>query len=192
MSHSKKVRMKIILPWLLFLTILSCASLAQGQSPTAEAAPTFREPFTLKLRVDKQHYYEQHFDKVPYVAGNDVYLFVDNHFGVNLTDTKAEFLTVTYQPDGGKADILFSFTQETEGKGTPFMMLSVQNKLNRGFSYDALMTVPTKKEILETHVLPVEARLSNFEFWPHPIVQLVLRNFRFSDSPAKSRGATPK
>ena len=184
--------MKIILPWFLFLTILSCASLAQGQSPTAEAAPTFREPFTLKLRVDKQHYYEQHFDNVPYVAGSDVYLFVDDHFGVNLTDTKAEFLTVTYQPDGGKADILFSFTQETDGKGNPFMMLSVQNKLNRGFSYDALMTVPTKKEILETHVLPVEARLSNFESWPHPIVQLVLRNFRFSDSPAKSGGATPK
>jgi hypothetical protein len=103
--------MKIILPWLLFLAILSCASLAQEQSSTGEAAPTFREPFTLKLRVDKQHYYEQHFDKVPYVAGGDVYLFVDDHFGVSLTDKKAEFLTVSYEPDGGKADILFSFTQ---------------------------------------------------------------------------------
>jgi hypothetical protein len=184
--------MKIILPWLLFLTILSYASSAQEQSPTAEAAPTFREPFTLKLRVDKQHYYEQHFDKVPYVAGSNVYLFVDDHFGVNLTDTKAEFLTVSYQPNIGKADILFSFTQETDGKGNPFMMLSVQNKLHRGFSYDALMTVPTKKEILATHVLPVGASLSNFESWPHPIVQLVLRNFRFFDGPTKSGGATSK
>ncbi len=184
--------MRIVLPWFLFPTVLYCASLAQGQSPTAEAAPTFREPFTLKLRVDKQHYYEQNFDKVPYVAGSDVYLFVDDHFGVNLTDTKAEFLTVAYQPDGGKADILFSFTQQTGEKGNLFMMLSVQNKLNRGFSYDALMTVPTRKETLKTHVLAVEARLSNYESWPHPIVQLVLRNFRFSDSPAKSGGATPK
>ncbi len=184
--------MKIILAWFLFLTVLCCASLAQEQSPTAGAVPTFREPFTLKLRVDKEHYYEQHFDKVPYVAGSDVYLFVDDHFGVNLTDTKAEFLTVTYQPDGGKADILFSFTQEIDGKGNIFMMLSVQNKLNHGFSYDALMTVPTRKEILDTHVLPVEARLSNYESWPHPIVQLVLRNFRFSDSPAKSGGVKPK
>jgi hypothetical protein len=124
--------MKIVLPWLLFLTILSCGALAQEQSPTAEATPTFREPFTLKLRVDKQHYYEQHFEKVPYVAGGDVYVFVDDHFGVNPTDTKAEFLAVTYQPDSGKADILFSFTQETDGKANLFMMLSVQNKLNRG------------------------------------------------------------
>ena len=117
--------MKIVLSWLLFLTILSCALLAQEQSPTPEAAPTLRKPFTLKLRVDKQHYYEQHFDKVPYVAGSDVYLFLDDHFGVNLTDTKAEFLTVTYQPNSGEADVLFSFTQETDGKGNLFMMLSV-------------------------------------------------------------------
>src|SRR5271167_3118007 len=105
--------MKNIMPWLLFLTILSYASLAQERTPTAQATPTFREPFTMKLRVDKQHYYEQHFNKVPYVAGSDVYLFVDDHFGVSLTDTKAELLTVTYQPDSGKADVLFSFTQET-------------------------------------------------------------------------------
>jgi hypothetical protein len=181
--------MRIIL-WLSFLTIVSCALLAQEQSPTAEGTPTFREPFTLKLRVDKQHYYEQHFDKVPYVAGSDVYLFVGDHFGVNFTDTKAEFLTVAYQPDSGKADILFAFTQETDGQGNPMMLLSVQNKLNRGFSYVAIMTVPTKKEIIKTHVLHVEARLSNFESWPHPIVKLVLRDFRFSDSPAKGALST--
>jgi hypothetical protein len=184
--------MKIILLCVSFLTILCCALLAQEQSPTSEGAPTFREPFTLKLRVDKQHYYEQHFDKVPYVAASDVYLFVDDHFGVNLTDTNAEFLKVTYQPDSGKADVLFSFAQETYGKGNLMMMLTVQNKLHRGFSYDAVMTVPTRKEILETHVLPVEAGLSNFESWPHPIAQLVLRNFRFSDKPAKGGGATSK
>lgn len=167
-----------------FLIILSPAS-ALGQAPTSEPAATFREPFTLKLRVDKEHYYEQKFDKVPYVADAEVYLFLDDHFGVNLADSKAEFLTVTYQADRGKADVLLSLTQETDGKGNLFMMLTVQNKLNRTFSYDALMTVPTRKEILEAHVLPVEARLSNFESWPHRIVQLALRNFRFSNSPPR-------
>ena len=78
----------------------------------AEQKQTFREPFTLKLRVDKDHYYEQDFDRVPYVADNDVYIFLDDHFGINLTDTKAEFLTVTFQPDTAKADVQFEFTQE--------------------------------------------------------------------------------
>jgi hypothetical protein len=172
-------------PWLSIVIILSCTLLAQEQVPTSDNALTFREPFTLRLRVDKEHYYEQHFDKMPYVAGNDVYLFTGDHFGVNLTDMKAEFLAVTYQPDSRKADVQFAFTQETGEKGTFMMLMTVQNKLNRGFSYDALMTVPEKKEILTTHVLPVEARLIGYEAWPHPIVQLVLRDFRFSASPAK-------
>jgi hypothetical protein len=186
MLRSKYVARKIL--WRLsFLLALSCPLLGQEQPP-AEQNQTFREPFTLKLRVDKDHYYEQHFDKVPYVADNDVYIFLGDHFGINLTDTKAEFLTVTFQPDTAKADVQFGFTQEKGPKDMVMMLLTVQNKVNRRFSYEALMTVPGKKEILNTHVLPVEARLISFESWPHPIVQLVLRNFRFSDAPAKQKG----
>ena len=45
----------------------------------------FRDPFTLKLRVDKDHFYEEHYDKrIPYVAESDVYLFSGENFGVNL------------------------------------------------------------------------------------------------------------
>jgi hypothetical protein len=92
---------------------------ALGQSPTSEPAATFLEPFTLKLRVDKEHYYEQKFDKVPYVADAEVYLFLDDHFGVNLADSKAEFLTVTYQADSGKADVLLSLEhRKPTEKGT--------------------------------------------------------------------------
>src|SRR5712692_9741984 len=120
--------------WPSFLIILSCGLLAQEQSGT-DQKPTFREPFTLKLRVDKDHYYEQHFDKVPYVGENDVYLFVGDHFGVNLNDTKAEFLTVTFQPDTAKADVQFGFTQEKGPKDMVMMLLTVQNKVNRQLSY---------------------------------------------------------
>jgi hypothetical protein len=45
------------------------------------------------------------------------------------------------------------------------------------------MTIPGKEEILKTNVLPIEPNLSDFESWPHPIVQLVLRDFRFSEKP---------
>jgi hypothetical protein len=48
------------------------------------------------------------------------------------------------------------------------------------------MTIPGKEEILKTNVLPVEPNLSDFESWPHPIVQLVLRDFRFSEKPKQS------
>ena len=41
---------------------------------------------------------------------------------------------------------------------------------------DALMTVPGKKTIAGTTIIPIGAGLSSYESWPHPIVQLVLRN----------------
>ena len=178
--------------WPSFVVVLSCALLAHEQSSKERSAPTFREPFTLKLRVDKDHYYEQHFDKIPYVAENDVYVFLGDHFGVNLTDNKSEFLTVTYQPDSAKADAQLGFTQEKSGKGMFMMLLTVQNKLNQRLSYEALMTVPKREGILKTNVLPIEPRLASFESWPHPIVQLVLRNVRLSDSPAQEKaGQSP-
>ena len=49
---------------------------------TSETNLVFREPFTLKLHVDKDHYYEEHYDrKIPFVAGNDVYLFCGESSG---------------------------------------------------------------------------------------------------------------
>ena len=47
--------------------------------------PVFRPPFVLKLHLDREHYYEENFNKVPYVADNDKYLFAGDNFGINIT-----------------------------------------------------------------------------------------------------------
>ena len=149
-------------------------------------ATVLREPFTVKLHVDKEHYYEEHYDKrIPYVAENDVYLFSGEKFGINLKVNSDNVVDVTYQPDGKKADVWFIFTQEKELAGGAGMMLTIQNKLERELRMDALMTVPGKKEIYKTSIVPIEAGLSDFESWPHPIIQLVLKNFRLSDARAE-------
>jgi hypothetical protein len=141
----------------------------------------------LKLPVDKEHFYEERFDKVPYVAGNDVYLFFGDNFGVKATITDGEISQITYERELSKADITFKFTEEmTNGK--QMMMLIIQNRLKQRLFVDALMTVPNKKGVYKTSILPIEKGLTNFESWPHPIVQLVLRDFRFSEQ----RSNTPK
>jgi hypothetical protein len=48
---------------------------------------------------------------------------------------------------------------------------------------DALMTIPNKERPQKTSILPVEPGLSGLEMWPHPIVQLVLRNIRLTPNP---------
>lgn len=157
-----------------------CLPQAKGTTP---AEPVFRSPFALKLHIDNDHYYEQGFDQIPYVVDNEVYLFAGEGFGINVTVTGERLIGITYQPDVAKADVEFKFAQEKSLDG--FMMLLVtRNKLKRKLFFDALMTVPGKPEIYKTSVLPVESNLSNFESWPHPIVQLVLNNFRFSEGGA--------
>jgi hypothetical protein len=134
----------------------------------------------LRLRVDNERRYEESFSHVPYVAENEVYLFAGESFGINVTMVGNRLARVRYQPDPIKADVEFKFSQEKSQTG--FMMLLVtQNRLKRSISLDAVMTVPGDKGVHETSVLPVGPGHSNTESWPHPIVQLMLKNFRLSN-----------
>jgi hypothetical protein len=56
--------------------------------------------------------------------------------------------------------------------------------MKRGLSMEALMSVPNKKEVLKTSILPVKAGKSGLETWPHPISQLVLGNLQVTKDSA--------
>lgn len=154
-----------------------------AQQATDATAIVYRAPFSVKLQTDNGDY-TQKFDKVAYVAENLVNIFAGESFGINLTGTGDEMPQVTYQPDLNKADVTFTFTQENSGNRKT-MMLVIKNKLKRRLFLDAEMLVPEKKGTYKTSIIPIEGGLSSFEMWPHPIVQLVLGNFRFSNKPAK-------
>jgi hypothetical protein len=177
---AKNIALRGSLAFVLIIFVLCPLLWGQAKNTTHEEA-VFRAPFALKLHIDNERYYEQNFDRIPYVAENEVYLFAGETFGINVTVTDDRLSQIAYQRDPTKADVEFKFTQEKSPDG--FMMLLVtRNKLKRRLFFDAMMTVPGEKEIYKTSVLPAEPNLSNFESWPHPIVQLVLSNFRFSES----------
>lgn len=182
-SISKLCRRRVAQRNFVALVIIALAQSSvcfpQAKSETQEE-PVFRAPFSLKLHIDNERYYEQKFDRVPFVTNGDVYLIAGEVFGINVTITGERLTGITYQPDLAKADVEFKFTQEKSPNGF-MMLLLTRNKLKRKLFFDALMTVPGKSEIYKTSVLPVEPKLSNLESWPHPIVQLVLNNFRFPD-----------
>lgn len=139
---------------------------------------TFREPFTLKLHVDKEHYYEEKFDKIPYVNVGVVYLFKGDSFGVKLKLVGDTITEVVYVPAGQHADITFEFSQERMSDSPAIMLLKINNHTKNKIFMDALMTVPGKKRIFKTTILPLEAGLPSYESWPHAIVQLALKDFR--------------
>ena len=155
------------------------------QPSVAQEEPVFRAPFVLRLRIDNEHYYEENFDRVPYVANNEVYLFAGETFGINVTVADNQITRISYARDSAKADIEFKFSQEKSPNGLLMMLLMTRNKLKRSLFLDAVMTVPKNKGIYKTSILPVKPGLKNVESWPHPIVQLVLSEFRFSENGAK-------
>jgi hypothetical protein len=170
-----------------FAVLCLITSLVIGSTGTyaqrAQDEPVFRDPFSLKLPVDKTHYYEERFDrKIPYVFEKAVYLFHGESFGIKVSTSGDQVTSIYYEKDLSKADVTFEFKQMERKRNSVLTLLVIENKLPRRLYLDALMTVPNRKGVFKTSILPVEAKLQNYESWPHPIVQLVLRNFRFSDS----------
>src|SRR3954469_13375800 len=181
--------MRRALQFAMLLTLCLPMCQAQATAPAAATGPVLREPFTLKLRVDKDHYYEEKHDHgTPYVSENEVYLFMGDKFGVNITIRNERIVDVRYQSNAAKADVWFSFEQPKELPGGVGMTLAIQNKMNRGVTMEALMSVPNKKEVFKTSILPVQAGKSGLESWPHPIAQLVLGNLQLTaDSAAQPK-----
>jgi len=149
-----------------------------GTATKPSEETVFREPFTLKLHVDKERFYEQKIEKVPFVHEGNVYLFKGDAFGLTLEIKDHTIQSVKYQPNLKKADLTLKFTEDILADGAPMMILKLHNKTKETLNVDALMTVPGQKGIAKTNILPIPPGLSGFESWPHPIVQLVLRNIR--------------
>ena len=168
---------------LLAIAIIAAATTHGRAAESSKPALVFREPFTLKLHVDKEHYYEETFGKIPYVADNDVYLFKGDAFGIDFLITNGVISAVAYQPETNKASMTLRFTQEVKDDGDAMMMLVIKNHSKHKVFMDALMTVPGKKGTLKTTILPVEPKLSGYESWHEPIVQLVLRHIRLVEKP---------
>lgn len=159
--------------------------LATPKDP-AQEQPVFRAPFVLRLHADKDHYYEQKFDRIPYVANNEIYMFAGESFGVRVTEGHDEPFRISYERNLGKADIVFNFSQH-KASNSATMLLLIRNNMKRTVHFDAHMTVPGRQEIYETGLLPVKPGLENVESWPHPIVQLKLGNLRLSDEHQEAR-----
>ena len=150
----------------------------------------FREPFTLTLGMDKEHYYEQKFGKLPYVAEKCVFLVKGDSFGIKLMITDGKINGINYQPDSSKADVWFEFEQKKLGEDL-VMMLTIKNKTESRIYMDAVMTIPGKKGVRKTTILPIDAGLTNCENWPHPIVQLVLENLRLKETTEPNQSPEP-
>jgi hypothetical protein len=179
--------MKYFHGFILMMALANAGIAAESAQPPTNAPAdnnlVFRDPFTIKLHVDKERYYEEKVvKKIPFVADNNVYLFPGESFGLKLSVVDGEITTVSYQKEKISADVELEFKQEIEENGDAMMMLVIKSRIKQILYLDALMIVPRKKGNYKTSILPLKPGLMNFESWPHPIIQLVLRNLRFKEN----------
>src|SRR5689334_23457595 len=144
----------------------------RGESKSSDDKVVFRPPFTLKVPVDREHYYEEKKGKVPYVYKGEATLFIGDAYGLKIDVENGRVRSVRYERNLSKADVTLEFAQgdPVNGKATSF--LKMKNHTRYTFLMDAAMTVPDRKDILATSFDPVRAGIWHFEFWPHPIVEL--------------------
>lgn len=172
------------------LCVAGVALVSAQSTASKKKDVVLREPFTQKLKIDKEHYSEERYDRrIPYVSENEVYLFLGDKFGVNIAVRDGRIVSVRYQPDEAKADVWFKFEQPPELPGGVGMTLAIENKMKHGVSMEAKMSMPNKKGEIQTSILPVKAGKNGLETWPHAISQLVLGNLRLTkdsdDQPKK-------
>src|SRR5262245_16160172 len=113
-----------------------------------EADVVFRKPFTLRIRVDQEHYYEENKDKVPYVYRGAVYLFIGDRFGLKIDVVDSAVRAIRYERDLSKADVTLEFKEGGLVNGKATSLLVMQNHTKHTFLMDAAMTVPDRKDIL--------------------------------------------
>ena len=168
------------------LAAICIAASAHAQAPARQSS-TLRPPLDLKLHIDKKPDYVEHFDRTRYVAGDQVFVFPGERFGINVTLKDDKITAITYEPEGAKSDIEFHLTQETITPQLTIMVLVTRNGLKRTLLFDAKMTIPKEKAPFDTNITAIEPGQSSYESWPNPIIQLILSNFRLADpgSPAK-------
>ena len=174
---------------LLNLFLISSCLVTGAEPQKGDGETVFRKPFTLNLKVDEERFYEEKFEKMPFVHSDSVYLFKGDDFGVSLKMKGDEVAGVTYQPDVAKADITFKFSQEVTDGEKPMTLLIIKNGSKERIYMDALMTVPGKQGIFKTTILALDPGLLGYESWPHPIVQLVLKNIRNTEEVEEAKGA---
>lgn len=163
--------------------IILIGSVAEADGPpTSSSDVVFRDPFTLKLRVDADRSLDVDFQKIPYVHKGSVYLFSGEEFGISLKIEGKRITEISYHKDPKRADVRFKFSQDWDSqKSEGAMNLIIDNHTQRKILFDGLMTTPKNPEARQTSILPVGPGMTNYESWPHPIIQLVLRNIRLEE-----------
>jgi hypothetical protein len=171
MSHRSCLRKIFTL-----IVVLSLSICVRAQDTTG----LIRPDFTLKMAVDKDHYYEANIKSAPYILPDtsiQVYPGETIYVEVNQDNGVIKKMTAVSTIKDSATTLTIHFYQETEGRAHSMMMLSVINPFPYQLIYKARMYILSQKRWVTTDVFPVEPGLSGYETWPDLITSIALQRW---------------
>lgn len=157
---------------------ISC-SFCYSQNDVAE-----REPFTLKLAVNDNQFYEMPIKKSNYfVKENVIQIYPSEKINVEV-ELKADTIysmKVVKKILNPKRTIQIEFNQNLKDNKSEGMMLTVKNPFDKKLNYNAFMFIVGHDKWIQTSIIPILPNLVNYETWSDVIITLVLEKWRFED-----------
>jgi hypothetical protein len=98
----------------------------------------------------------------------------DVAFGLSLENEHSAILSILYQPDSKKADVILKFSREAQADGTSKMTLYIHNNLNQALEMDATCEISDMKH------LSIPSGISEFALWPSTYGEIDIRNVCFA------------
>jgi hypothetical protein len=165
--------MKFIYAILIFLTFTIC---------NAQNDKLYRETFKLNLAVNEEQYYTMDVAKTPYFVKEKILQIYPGENVFIETEVKGDsiFSMKTVERNiHPERTIEIKFYQEAGDKTKISMFLNVKNPFDRTLNHDAMMYTVKRAQWQKTSIIPIRAKLQNFETWGYPIITLALSNWRF-------------
>jgi hypothetical protein len=158
---------------LLFFTFGICNSQNERQK---------RTPFKLNLPVDTEHYYAMDVEETPFLVKENVVQIYPGEKVFLETEIKGDTIYSMKSVEKNlypEKTIEVEFSQEAKDKSNISMFLNVKNPFDKTLYHDALMYTATGQKWQRTSIIPIRAKLQNFETWGYTIITLVLDHWRF-------------
>jgi len=141
-----------------------------------------RQPYKLKINIDKETFYEEDLKEAPYVwPDNTVQLYPGETVFIEAEVKEGAIVKMRGVKENKHPEktVAISFTQISNGQVHESMMLKIQNPFQQELVYSAMIFLTKQSRWAKTSVLPVSGGLAAYETWPDAITTIGLGNWSF-------------
>lgn len=159
---------------IIIISIFSVSSFSQNNKEN-------REAYSLEIAANETQQYGMDIQESPYFVKEKILQIYCNESIFVECEIEADSIShmrVVEKNINPEKTIIINFTQNLEDRKNIRTELHVKNPFNKTLIYDALMFTPNSQQWEKTSIIPIHAKLENFEMWPHSIITLVLENWR--------------